>query len=210
VTGEPPGAALAYGTVQRSAIVLAGGRSSRFGSDKLRSTIEGRSLLEWAVARVAGVCDEVIVALPFQPLAEEVPPEGAIPVRDPVPDGGPAPALLNAARMARGERLLVVGGDMPGLVPAVLGRLLDALGEGCQAAALGLGPDDRPQPLPLAVGRSAVLALVEEIPPSAGSRARPLRSIFDRLATHVITESAWRPLDPDAASLRDVDTRADL
>jgi molybdopterin-guanine dinucleotide biosynthesis protein A len=150
------------------------------------------------------------VALPFQPQPDEVPPEGAIPVRDPVPDGGPLAALLNAARVARGERLLVVGGDMPGLVSAVLGRLLEALDEGCQAAALGLDPDDRPQPLPLAIARSAVLALVDESPSTAGSRTRSLRSIFDRLATKVIPESAWRPLDPDAASLRDVDTPADL
>ena len=38
-----------------SGIVLAGGRSSRFGSDKLRAEIAGRSLLELAIDAVAAV-----------------------------------------------------------------------------------------------------------------------------------------------------------
>lgn len=197
-------------TIESTAIVLAGGRSSRFGSDKLKATINGRPILEWAVSRVAGVCDEVIVALPFHGEAQAVLPGGTIPVYDTEPDGGPLVALMSAARVARGERLLVVGGDMPSLVPPVLGRLVEELGNGFEAVALGLGSDDRPQPLPLAVGRSAILTLVDDPHSGVGSRARSLHTIFDRLATLVVPEASWRPLDPDAASLRDVDVPADV
>ena len=197
-------------TIESTAIVLAGGRSSRFGSDKLKATINGRPILEWAVSRVAGVCGEVIVALPFHGEAHAVLPRGTFPVYDSEPDGGPLVALLGAARVARGERLLVVGGDMPSLVPPVLSRLVEELGNGFEAVALGLGSDDRPQPLPLAVGRSAILTLADEPLSRAGSRARSLHVIFDRLATLVVPEASWRRLDPDAASLRDVDVPADV
>ncbi len=142
--------------------------------------------------------------------AQAVLPGGTIPVHDTEPDGGPLVALLSAARVARGERLLVVGGDMPSLVPPVLSLLVEELGNGVEAVALGLGSDDRPQPLPLAVGRSAILTMVDEPRSGIGSRARSLHAILDRLETLVVPEASWRPLDPDAASLRDVDTPADV
>jgi hypothetical protein len=106
--------------------------------------------------------------------------------------------------------MLVVGGDMPSLVPPLLDRLVQELGDGVEAVALGLGSDDRPQPLPLAVSRSAILTLVDEPRSGVGSRARSLHTILARLATLVLPEASWRPLDPDAASLRDVDVPADV
>jgi molybdenum cofactor cytidylyltransferase len=44
-------------------IVLAGGGSSRFGSDKLRAAYRGRPLLHHAIARVSEVCRDVVVVL---------------------------------------------------------------------------------------------------------------------------------------------------
>ena len=44
-------------------IVLAGGRSTRFGGDKLAAEIGGRPLLHLAIEAVAGVVDEVVVVV---------------------------------------------------------------------------------------------------------------------------------------------------
>jgi molybdenum cofactor guanylyltransferase len=190
-------------------IVLAGGRSTRFGSDKLRATIDGRTVLEWAVTRVASVCEEVVVAFPHDRAGWDSLPPGAIAVPDREPEGGPLVGLLTAADAARHDRLLIVGGDMPSLVPRVLRRLLEALG-GHEAAALGLGSEDRAQPLPLALARAAVIALDVEAAPASEPRSRSLHSVIGRLHTVVIPEATWRPLDPAAATLRDVDTPDDL
>src|SRR5207244_11902907 len=46
----------------RTAIVLAGGRSARFGGDKLAQRLNGEALVERAIDAVASVADEVIVA----------------------------------------------------------------------------------------------------------------------------------------------------
>ncbi len=43
-------------------VVLAGGQSSRFGSDKALAEIGGHSLLELAVNALSGWCDAVVVA----------------------------------------------------------------------------------------------------------------------------------------------------
>src|SRR5260221_14272916 len=45
-----------------TAIVLAGGRSSRFGSPKLEANVDGMTLLERAIRAVAAVAGEIIVA----------------------------------------------------------------------------------------------------------------------------------------------------
>jgi hypothetical protein len=39
---------------------------------------------------------------------------------------------------------------------------------------------------------------------------RSLRGLFERLPTRLIDEAAWRPLDPEGATLRDVDVPGDL
>ena len=74
-----------------SGIVLAGGRSSRFGSDKLVAPYEGVPLLDRAVAALvdpAVGCSEVIVVL--APGDERVLSAARVPVRravDPEPGG---------------------------------------------------------------------------------------------------------------------------
>jgi len=45
-------------------LVLAGGRSSRLGSDKAVARLEGRSLLAWSLAALDGVCEAVAVSAP--------------------------------------------------------------------------------------------------------------------------------------------------
>jgi len=49
----------------------------------------------------------------------------------------------------------------------------------------------------------AARALVED-------GVRSLRSLHERLRTQAIDEAAWRPLDPEAATLRDIDRPEDL
>jgi len=52
-----------------SAIVLAGGRSSRFGRDKLAEPLAGRPLLDHAVRSVAGVARDVVILGPGLPVS---------------------------------------------------------------------------------------------------------------------------------------------
>lgn len=42
-------------------VILAGGRSSRFGSDKASALLLGRPLLQWAVEALSPVCDELVI-----------------------------------------------------------------------------------------------------------------------------------------------------
>ena len=46
-----------------SAIVLAGGASTRFGGDKLRATLDGRPLLDHALEAVGAIANPVVVVI---------------------------------------------------------------------------------------------------------------------------------------------------
>jgi molybdopterin-guanine dinucleotide biosynthesis protein A len=192
-----------------TAVVLAGGRSSRFGSDKLAAGLRGRPLLAHALAAAATVADEVVVVA--APDAAPAIPPLPIPVRvvhDPEAYGGPLVGTLAGARAARGERLLVVAGDMPGLAPAVLRALLEATAGGASAVHLGRSdPEARPQPLPFAA-RTDDVRLAAPVRLAEGDRS--LRGLLAALHATVLPEAVWRPLDPAGRTLDDIDTPEDL
>lgn len=77
-------------------VVLAGGKSSRFGSDKALAEVAGRSLIAIAVDRLSGWCDEVVIA------GREFGPARCIPDH-PLPGLGPLGGLCAALRLAADE-----------------------------------------------------------------------------------------------------------
>ena len=115
-----------------SGIVLAGGRSSRFGSDKMAVALAGRPLVHHAIEAVAAVCAEVVVVVS---VGGDVPFPGAFSVplrvtRDLAPGGGPLVGLIAGLDAARFPVAIVAGGDMPLLRAAVLEALVGRVGAG--------------------------------------------------------------------------------
>ena len=190
-----------------SAIVLAGGRSSRFGRDKLAELVDGRPLVAHAVEAVRAVAGDVVLVLgPDAPASDELGVRAVRAVRDPRPFEGPLAGLATGLEAVREPVTLVVGGDMPGLVPEVLAALLAALDdEAVEAVVLGL--DHVPRPLPLAVRVGAATVAAGEL---LARGERSLRELLRVLRTSELPEADWRRLDPSAASLRDVDRPEDL
>jgi molybdopterin-guanine dinucleotide biosynthesis protein A len=192
-----------------SGIVLAGGRSSRFGSDKLAAEIEGRSLLDLAIDGLAAVSDEVLVVV--SPGDDRVLQSSTATVRrvtDSERHGGPLVGLLAGLEVADQPIVVLAGGDMPSLSPAVLGamiRTLVASEPGTDAIILA-SRGDRP-PLPAVLRTGAATDVARRL---VGDGERRLRSLFERLPTRALDEAEWRPLDPDGATLRDIDRPADL
>lgn len=190
-----------------SAVVLAGGRSGRFGAQKLAVMLDGVPLLHHALRSVAAVCDEVVVAGAPGGLPVGMPDGLGVPIVQ-IPDElafqGPLVALVHASHHASHDRLLLVAGDMPELQPSILRRLL-AFGDRREGACLVA--DERRQPLPIAVRREVVLDRGAEL---VGAGQRSLRGFLDTLDAELIDESEWRALDPAARSLRDIDRPGDL
>jgi molybdopterin-guanine dinucleotide biosynthesis protein A len=194
-----------------SGIVLAGGRSTRFGRDKLAEPLAGRPLLEHALAAVATVAADVAVMIPPVGEAPRLP---GLPtdarfrvVRDPEPYGGPLVALLAGLERALEPYAVVVGGDMPRLAPAVLEALLRSLDADEDVDAVVLAHRGRRQPLPATLRVGAATPVARRV---LADGERSLLALFTALRTRELPESSWRALDPTAATLLDVDRPEDL
>lgn len=187
--------------------MLAGGRSTRFGGDKLAATYRGVPLLHHPVSRLGEVCLEVVVVIsPGRP--EPSMPIGATTrfIRDARDGEGPLAGLSRGLEAASGELAIAAGGDMPDLSTAVLLEMLRVVGE-VPVDAVALQDGDRFRPLPclvrVAPARDAAHALLH-----AGERS--LRSLLNALRVAVIDEPTWTALDPGRRTLFDVDEPGDI
>ena len=192
-------------------IVLAGGRSRRFGSDKLAADVDGRTLLHRAVEGVAGVATRCSSSSRPATIGRCRP--SPVPVRrvaDGEAYGGPLVGLRSGLEAAREPIVVVVGGDMPiaplGACssPCSSGRCSPRTMPSARPSSSRAGPSSRCRPCS---GRAwpAIMSgrLVDD-------GERRLRSLFERLPTRVLEEGDWRPLDPDGDTIRDVDRPGDL
>ena len=94
-----------------SGILLAGGRSSRMGTDKAELMLGGRSLMEWQVQKLQslGIRDILVSGNYAVPHTKSV--------TDELPGRGPLGGIYSCLRAAQNDRCLVLSVDTP-LVPA--------------------------------------------------------------------------------------------
>ena len=188
-------------------IVLAGGRSTRFGADKLRADVRGRPLLEHPILALAEVCGEVLVALAPDAPEPTLPGVAGVPirtVRDAVAGAGPLAGLVAGLEAAGEGVVLVVGGDQPDLRPELLRLLVSSLGAGDAAV---LAEAEAPRSLPAVLRRDLALAAARRL---LGSERRSLLGVIFGLDAVIVPESAWRTADPEGSWRRDVDRPSDL
>ena len=186
-----------------SAVVLAGGRSSRFGRDKLAEPLDGATVLWRTIEAVRGISDDIVVVVGPDGLATE-PPDVRI-VRDGEAHGGPLIGALTGLAACTHGTVVLAGGDMPWLDARVLGLMVASCTPEMDGVALGF--DGRRQQLPLALHRDAALLAATRL---VENGERRLGALLEALALIVIPEVEWRRLDPAAATIRDIDTPDDL
>ena len=198
-----------------TAIVLAGGASIRFGTDKLAAEVSGRPLLHHALAAVAAVADRIVVVVGPEAAGPSVPAEligrvsfahDAEPFRGPLAGLAAGLAALDEGPGTGAAVALVAGGDMPWLEPAVLRLLVASLADdpGLGAATLEADPASA---LPMAVRTSLALPAAQAL---LAEHRRALRGLLARMPSTILPAATWRALDPSGRTLRDVDAPWDL
>ncbi len=110
--------------------VLAGGRSSRMGTDKGLLKVDGETLLarQLRLLASAGVSERFVAVAPAQCIAL---PEGVGRVTDRESGLGPLAGIERCLAACQTDLLLVVAVDLPALTVELLRRLIDAAGRDC-------------------------------------------------------------------------------
>lgn len=191
------------------AVVLAGGRARRLGGvDKPALLLDGRSLLDRALAAVGGARHRVVVG------PDRSAPPGVRFVREEPRFGGPVAALAAGLAALPGDTAVVavLAADLPGVesaLPTVLGAAFDDGGAAGGADAwMAVDPDGRDQPL-LAVYRvPALRAAIATLAEERGLDGAALRALVQRLALVRVPLPADlcadvdEPADADRAGIR--------
>lgn len=181
-----------------SAIVLAGGRSSRMGRPKAWLPLGGVPLLTRVTTRVRPFVDAIVVVAAA---GQDLPPVDARIVRDPAPDLGPLPALACGLAEVATPWALALACDGPFLHPALLDALVAAAADGAPEAVVPRF-DGRLQPLVALYHRDLVPTLAALV--AAGERR--LHVLGARPRVRVLDEEAIRRVDPAGASFRPLNT----
>ena len=190
----------------RSAVVLAGGKSSRMGGDKGLVILNGKPIIAHVLERIRLVVDEVIIVIGSDAQREAYISFGDRVIADRLPCGSPLIGAYTGLSEARGEYTFLTGGDQPLIDPRVV-ELLFAEVRGHDAAT-PYWPNGWVEPLH-SVYRSrqaanAALTLIE-------SGEKRLRLILDTLPNVVrVPVDKMKSIDPELRSLMDVDTSDEL
>ena len=185
------------------AIVLAGGRSSRFGRDKASEPLLGRSLLQHVIDRITPLVGElIIVRAPGQTLPDI---ETTLPVRiadDAYPGRGPLGGIYSGLRSAGASRCLAVACDMPlrsrPLLRELLGRSAD-----CDVVMPVLA---FPEPLHAVYARSCLEPMRARL--EAGQLK--ITGFLGAVNVCYMREAECRALDAELLSFTNVNTEEDL
>jgi molybdopterin-guanine dinucleotide biosynthesis protein A len=103
-----------------TSIILAGGKSSRLGQNKALQVIEGKSLIQWVVDRLAVLSTEIIIATAR---GEAIPCSSAVEIKtvaDIYPEKGPLAGIHSGLTASSSSRAIVVGCDTPFLSVSLL------------------------------------------------------------------------------------------
>jgi molybdopterin-guanine dinucleotide biosynthesis protein A len=195
-------------TVDRSAIVLAGGFSRRFGQDKGVLELGGKPLIRCVTDVVGSLVDEVVVVTNSRErvvrYSEVI--GGVRFVVDVCESRSPLIGALTGFGVARGEYSLLLPFD----TPFVSGEVVSLLFELCQgrAAVIPRWPNGYIEPLH-AVYRTG-LALEAAEGAVAEGRLQ-VRALIERLrGVRYVSTLVVRQLDPELLTFFNVNTPADL
>ncbi|HKW43999.1 MAG TPA: molybdenum cofactor guanylyltransferase [Thermoplasmata archaeon] len=185
-----------------SALILAGGASSRFGKSKALVEVAGRPLLAHVAGGMRSLADETIVSVSDEESAQQlrqILPQAMF-VQDERRNRGPIEGFLQGFRKARGEIVLVAPCDAPLIRPDTYRILLGVLRDH-DAAVPRLDVFD---PVRAVYRRSAVLNVLAETEVNSPS------ALVDRLRATFVGPDQLRAVDPKLDSFLDVNTRGDL
>ena len=104
-----------------SGIILCGGKSKRYGSDKGLAFYHGKQLIQHAIEKLIPLCDEILISSNNNNYHHF----GYPCIADDIKQAGPASGILSAMKKAKHENCLVLACDMPDVPSELFSFLLE-------------------------------------------------------------------------------------
>jgi molybdopterin-guanine dinucleotide biosynthesis protein A len=185
-----------------TAIILAGGRSSRMGVDKASLLHEGQTFLQRVIAVAALLASEVlVVARPDSPVAVcRAVGGGSRLVLDERPNAGPLAGIEAGLRAMTWECAIVLSVDAPSTSPALLRALLCAYTQDVDVVLARTGR--QVNGLVAVWGVSALAAVSTQL--DAGSRS--VQRAVAALRQRFVEPSVWRMADVRGRTFVNINT----
>lgn len=181
------------GPVDATAIVLAGGLSTRMGEDKRLLPVGSDSLLSHVVGQLGPIFHEIILSVDKE-LPD--PPPGIRQVGDRFGRIGPLGGVVSAMEMSEHQRNFVIACDIPFIPPEFVRELLRKARD--FDVVVPVHPDGKLEPL-FAVYRRSTLPVLKKL---VHAKERRIRMLYDRVRTDRV------PL-PSEIRLANINTRVE-
>lgn len=188
-------------TLNLTGYLLAGGRSSRMGTDKALLELDGETLIERGVRTLSAVCADVWIlggTLDLDRFGQVLP--------DRLPGAGPLGGIVTALEHTATEQNVILAVDMPFLTSDVLQTLRGAAARSGSPAVIAVSAG-RPQPLCGVYAKRLLPVLRQELDAGRGKIMSALLAAGHLEEVHFADEKPFRNLNtPEELAL----ARSDL
>ncbi len=185
-------------------IVLAGGKSLRFGNDKVSEAIGSKSLLQQVITSLRFLGGEIIVVTSDEhPISESIDHPKLRILTDILPGKGPLGGIYTGLTASTTEYNLVVASDMPFLNEALLRHQIE-ISEGYDITVPRVGK--LVEPLHAIYAQSCLDPMAEMMKEDRLS----IYQLFRRVRVRYMEAAEIERFDPEHRSLFNINTKADL
>jgi molybdenum cofactor guanylyltransferase len=186
-----------------TSIILAGGKSLRLGRNKAIQIIEGKSLIQWVIDRLASLSTEIIIATAH---GEAIPCSSAVKIKtvaDIYPGKGPLAGIYSGLIASSSSQAIVVGCDTPFLSVGLLEHMTQI-----RSTFDIVVPriKDKIEPL-CAVYSKNCLAPIQKL---LEQDERQIRRLFSMVKVRYIEEDEINSFDPEHLSFFNINSQDDL
>lgn len=182
-----------------NAIILAGGKSIRFGSDKAFAKIGDSTLIESLFLSLSLVFNKIIIVTNFKERYKNFP---AIITEDIFKDAGPLGGLYAGLKASNSDRNFVVACDMP-LVNLMLIKYMAGLIDGDAIVPMING---KVEPLHAVYSKKCISAVEAQLK----SGIYKIQEVFNLVDTRYIKEDVINKYDPSLLSFLNINLQKDM
>ena len=186
-----------------TAIILAGGKSSRLGRNKALQVIEGKNLIQWMIDRLATLSTEIIIATAH---GEAIPCSSAVRIKtvaDIYPGKGPLMGIYSGLMASSSSRAIVVSCDTPFLSVS----LLEYMARICSIFDVVVPRiKDKLEPLCAVYSKNCLVPIRELLEQDE----RRIRKLYSMVKVKYVEEDEINRFDPEHLSFFNINSQADL